>query len=117
MSCREFWNAMPELSRSGDLAHLRDCSSCSAIWEQQRAISAGLRSVAREWNHLQAPARLEGRLTAAFRANSGFTHRVHPARLWVPALTWACAAAALLAFAVFLLNSHPPQAQAPRRSS
>jgi hypothetical protein len=116
MNCQEFWNTMPELARHGDRSgHLRECAACAALWERQRALTAGLRTVAQEWGHLQAPARVEGRLTAAFRGHAGLGARSRPARLWVPVVAWAAAAAALVALAMFLVSERQPQA--PRRAA
>ena len=93
MSCQEFWRTMPELARHPDQSgHLRECSACAALWEKQRALTDGLRTVAKEWSHLQAPQRLEGRLTAAFRSHAGLGEKSRPERLWVPAAAWFAAA-------------------------
>jgi hypothetical protein len=114
MNCQEFWKTMPELARKPDhLVHLRDCPACARSWEQQRALTAGLRTVAAEWRQVQAPARVETRLTAAFRDHAGLG-RSRPGvyqrpRMWIPVLTWFAAAAAVVVVALFLLSGHQPQ--------
>ena len=116
MSCQEFWRTMPELARHPDQSgHLRECSACAALWEKQRALTDGLRTVAKEWSHLQAPQRVEGRLTAAFRSHAGLGVKSRPERLWVPAAAWFAAAAALIALAMFLVSERQPQA--PRHAA
>lgn len=116
MSCQDFWRMMPELARHPDQSgHLRECSACAALWEKQRALTDGLRTVAREWSCLQAPQRVEGRLTAAFRSHAGLGRKPRPERLWVPAAAWFAAAAALIALAMFLVSERQPQA--PRHAA
>lgn len=110
MTCREFWNSMPELAprAAGDHGHIRECPACAARMERQRALDRGLAAVAGEWRGVEAPARLEHRLTEAFRSHNGVA--VMPRRnVWAPALTWLAAAAALFALAVFLVRGRQPQ--------
>jgi hypothetical protein len=114
MNCQEFWNTMPELARKPDqLAHLRDCPACARGWEQQCALTAGLRAVAAESSHVQAPPRVEARLAAAFREHSGARPvplgRSRQPRMWIPVATWFAAAAALVLVALLLLNNRQPQ--------
>lgn len=119
MNCQEFWNTMPELARHGDHSgHLRECAACAALWERQRSLTAGLRTVAQEWSHIEAPARVEARLTAAFRSHAGLAPGPRTARashVWMPVAAWAAAAAALVALAMFLVSERQPQL--PRRSA
>jgi hypothetical protein len=118
MNCQEFWKTMPELALNPDhLAHLRDCPACARGWDQQSALSAGLRRVAAESSHIQAPARVEARLAAAFRQHSGLGHsrpgisRQPP--VWIPLATWFSAAAALTVVALMLVNRQPQPAHRP----
>jgi len=119
MNCQEFWNTMPELGRHGDHSgHLRECIACAALWERQRSLTAGLRTAASEWSYLQAPARVEARLTAAFRSHAGLAHGreiARPWHVWGPVAAWAAAAAALVLLAMFLMSGGQPQL--PRRSA
>jgi len=112
MNCQEFWDSMPELDPAPSTDHLRDCPSCAALWDRQRSLAEGLREVAAGWSRLQAPARVEARLTGAFRGRD--PGRGVPARWWLPVMTWASAAAATVALAAFLLRDRP--AQPPQRS-
>ncbi|HEY2017457.1 MAG TPA: hypothetical protein VGH38_28320 [Bryobacteraceae bacterium] len=119
MKCQEFWKTMPELRRgsgstrdSGPLAHLRECSACAALWERQQSLAAGLRTVAAEWSHLEAPPRVEARLAAAFREHAGVgspsISQVRRTHLWAPAIVWGTAAA-LAAVALFLAVPRQPK--------
>jgi hypothetical protein len=115
MNCQEFWKGMPELARNQDhLEHLRDCPACARHSEQQSALVAGLRTVAAEWSHVEAPARVEARLMAAFREHAGpGSARLGPRRqprMWLPVATWFAAAAAVVVLAVALLSNRQPQA-------
>jgi hypothetical protein len=65
-----------------------------------------LPELARDLRRSEAPPRVEARLVSAFRErNVGTVAR--PRAFWVLATTWASAAAALLALAVFLSHPHP----------
>jgi hypothetical protein len=117
MNCQEFWNQAPESSRppsAGFSAHLSECPACASAWARQQHVAAGLRQVAAEWSRMEAPARLEGRLVGAFRAQAGLA-RVRRTPPWIGALTWATAAAAVLALAFSLVRVREPQTAAPKR--
>ena len=105
MNCQEFWNTMPELAYEADdghFEHVRECPACAALLNRQRTLASGLRSLAADWRSVEAPARVESRLTAAFLGQAGLTV-LHPAaRWWVPVATWATAAVAVVALAMFL---------------
>jgi hypothetical protein len=104
MTCQDFWDRMPELESGQQLFdHGRQCASCAALLERQRALSAGLRRMAAERHSVQAPAHLEARLRAAFQRPPGWRATSPPIHWWVPAL------AALLALAVFLVWERRPQ--------
>jgi hypothetical protein len=104
MTCQDFWDRMPELeSGQQPFDHVRQCASCAALLERQRALSAGLRRMAAERHSVQAPAHLEARLRAAFQKPAGRRATSPPLHWWVPAL------AALLALAVFLVWERRPQ--------
>ena len=105
MNCQEFWNTMPELAHEaedGHLEHLGECSACAALLNRQRTLASGLRMLAADWRSVEAPARVESRLTAAFLGQAGLAVRRPAARWWVPVATWAAAAAAVVALAMFL---------------
>jgi len=105
MNCQEFWNTMPELAREaedGDGEHVRECAQCAALLNRQRTLASGLRRLAADWRPVEAPARVEARLTAAFLGQAGLTVLGPAVRWWVPVATWAAATAAVLALAMFL---------------
>jgi hypothetical protein len=110
MNCQEFWNTMPELAHEaedGRFEHLGECSACAALLNRQRTLASGLRMLAADWRPVEAPARVESRLTAAFLGQAGL-RVLHPAtRWWMPVATWAAAAAAVLALAIFLTRDRP----------
>jgi hypothetical protein len=105
MNCQEFWNTMPELAPEaevGHFEHLRECAACAALSNRQRTLTSGLRMLAADWRCVEAPARLESRLTAAFLGQAGLAVRGPASRWWVPVATWAMATAAVVAMAMFL---------------
>ena len=105
MNCQEFWNTMPELAYEADdghLEHVRECPACAALLNRQRTLASGLRRLAADWRSVEAPARVESRLTAAFLGQAGLTVSHPTARWWVPVATWATAAVAVVALAMFL---------------
>lgn len=114
MSCQEFWNTMPELAAPGappdaeHREHLEECAACAALLGRQRALEAGLRAVAGVWSRVEAPARMEARLRAAFRGQAGLAVRRPASRWWVPVVAWASAAAAVIALAIFLVRDRQP---------
>ena len=110
MNCQEFWNTMPELAHEaedGHFEHLGECPACAALLNRQRTLASGLRMLAADWRSVEAPARVESRLTAAFLGQAGLAVRRPAARWWVPVATWAAAAAAVVALAVFLTRDRP----------
>jgi hypothetical protein len=109
MNCQEFWNTMPELAGNGDHVHLAGCPACALRLHRQRELEAGLRAVAAGLRKLEAPPRVEARLVASFRTQSG-TEPVHDRRRWIPWLTWAAAFAAMLALGIFLVRERQPEA-------
>jgi hypothetical protein len=120
MNCQEFWNTMPELAREpedGHLEHVRECSACAALLNRQRTLASGLRTLAADWRSVEAPARVESRLTAAFLGQAGLTV-LHPVtRWWVPLATWAAATAAVVGLAMFLVRDRQVVAPAHRTAS
>ena len=108
MNCQEFWNTMPELG-NGDHAHVADCPACALRLRRQRELEAGLRAVAGGMRRLEAPPRVEARLVASFRTQSGI-QPIRARRRWVPWLTWAAAFAAMLALGIFLVRERQPEA-------
>lgn len=117
MSCQEFWNTIPppggDAERKQD-SHLAECAECAALWERHRHLATGLRHVANELRHLEAPARVEAGLTAAYRMQMRFQKR-RPAAgsWWKPVAVWVAAAAAMVAMAVFLQHGRQPESASP----
>jgi hypothetical protein len=110
MNCQEFWNTMPELAHQaedGHFEHVRECPACAALLNRQRTLASGLRMLAADWRSVEAPARVESRLTAAFLGQAGLAVRRPASRWWVPLATWAAAAAAVVALALFLTRDRP----------
>jgi hypothetical protein len=104
MSCQEFWDTMPELARGPRAEtppHARECPACAALLDKQRLLKAGLGNVAAGCARVEAPARVEARLLAAFRGHAGMpASRLH--RWWAPMAAWTGATAVVAAAAVLL---------------
>jgi hypothetical protein len=124
MNCQEFWNTMPELAepaaiwvdQSADQSagqHLRECPDCAIRMDRQHELTSGFRALACDLRHLEAPSRVAGRLRAAFRSQSGLPAERPVRRWWIPVLTWASAAAAVIALATFLVRGRQPEATRP----
>jgi hypothetical protein len=120
MTCREFWDLMPELEGAGQpLEHASECPRCATLLQQQRALAMGLQRVASQRHNLEAPARLEERLLEAFRAKMTpplevFTPRTAPATHgWLGWPAQVSFAAAVMVLAVFVLWRHPRQPVQP----
>ena len=76
MNCQDFEKIINDLAReqmmearerATGLAHAEECQRCAARLRDERALSGGLRSLALSTEHLEAPARVEAALLAAFR--------------------------------------------------
>lgn len=113
MNCREFENVVIDLaraqsgmrpvgaaSRGEGMAHAEICGRCAARLADERALSAGLKSLAASDEEKAAPHGVETALLNAFRAHS--TNPPAPrfpvrSRIW-PRWALAAAAAILIAF-------------------
>jgi hypothetical protein len=119
MNCQEFETIINDLARdrmmeatgrADGLAHVEACERCAARLRDERALSGGLRSLAVSAGQLEAPARVEAALLAAFRhrdRTTPITTTIQPAamvavarqrRRWV---TVGIAAALALLFVAF----------------
>jgi hypothetical protein len=105
MTCREFWNLMPELGCELEHEHLRGCAACAALFERQRAVAAGLRQIASNTKALEAPVRVERELLAAYRSHSGMPVAEPIHAWWARHWAWIPAAAAVLILTVFLASN------------
>lgn len=141
MNCQDFENIVDELSRASlmdartreaALAHADSCRRCDTRLADERAVRAGLRSLASAASGVEAPARIESALLAAFRAQAGASANENtsaPAavvaavnvtplarrsteRRWTWVKTFATAATAAAAAAVLLMII-PPGMDAP----
>jgi len=109
MNCQEYWNTMPEFDADEAHPHLGECADCRSRLNGRRELAAGLRAVAAGCRKLEAPARVEARLVAAFREQSG-SEPMRMRRRWIPAATWAAAFAAMFALGLFLVHEREPEA-------
>jgi hypothetical protein len=114
MNCQEFWESMPETGAEQS-KHAAECQSCAAQLQRHAALENGLRAMSAQMRHLKAPPRVEAGLIAAFRSQQRLRTRTVPRQWWAPALSWASAAAVLVACAVLLM--HPAQPLAPSHRS
>jgi hypothetical protein len=117
MNCQEFWNALPRQGQETtptQASHLAECPACAAQWAPHRALAGGLRSLAEELRHCEAPPRVEAGLTAAFRAQADFRRRTAVRIPWfTPVFAWASAAAAMILLAAFLVKGWQPAPTRP----
>jgi hypothetical protein len=99
MDCKHFASVLEYLERDTAMAasereqalqHAESCAYCRSRLASARLLSLELRALAEDDATLQAPARVEASLAAAFRER-----RRRPARLWRKA-SWAGVAAAIL---------------------
>jgi hypothetical protein len=121
MKCEEFWSQTPEGSGVAApewSAHLQACPACAAAWERQQNIASALRKASAEWSRMEAPARVEGRVRSAFRAQAGAVKTsFRDTRPWLGVLAWATAVATVLVLAISLAPLHEPPSAAPRRAA
>lgn len=108
MNCQEFWERGMVEGEPEGVAHLKECAGCAARYAGEQRVAAGLKAMAAQWRRTEAPARLERRLVAAFRAEMGVAP---PARrgMWIPVVSWGAAVAATVTLAVFLMHGRQPQ--------
>jgi len=121
MNCQELEPVLSDLARSQmmdasvrerALSHTESCDSCKTRLVDERALAAGLKSLAASFEAEQAPARVEETLVAAFR-KQGVTS---PVRTSIVARRWfyiaaSVAAAAVIVILLSLTSSRTRQAQ------
>ncbi|HYG81823.1 MAG TPA: hypothetical protein VD861_15605 [Pyrinomonadaceae bacterium] len=106
MSCRNYETILTEVARGqmldarakrDALAHAETCPRCAARLADEKALSAGLRSLSASAAAPQTPARVEAALLAAFRRQSSSVPEIAPVRAgksrW---MRWPVAAAAAI---------------------
>ena len=127
MNCPDFERMIVDLARDqimeatareSGLAHAQDCARCAARLADERVLTEGLRSLAMSVQQVEAPARVEAMLLAAFRERDKVA-LLKPAVQPVPSVArpgwrWAtgiAAAVALLfvAFAATRMQQPSPQ--------
>ena len=98
MTCREFWNTMPELEpETGQFPHAQECASCAALLERQRVLAASLHRAATGRHFVEAPSHLEAKVLDSFRARMAVHSVLRERRARV--MRWIPAAAAVLLLA------------------
>ena len=119
MNCREVDDMLFELARGwgadvAALAHAETCSRCAARLASEREVAAALRLLATDSQSLEAPARVERALVAAYRRGV----RTQPASrrgvLWP---IWGVAAATLVLAVAAALQLRAPGPAANRDSA
>jgi hypothetical protein len=114
MNCREFEEIVNDLvrakmidaaSRAAGMAHVEVCERCASRLADERALSAGLKSLATSDEGKAAPESVEAALLEAFRANAS-----NPLARRLPVQSrnwprWALAAAAVLVAFGFIVYS------------
>jgi len=111
MNCAEFWNGMPELGsgNNSEHEHVKECPQCAGLFEQQRRLELGLRSLAGDLSSLAAPPRVEAYLVDAFRSQMTPVLPRAARMRWIPAFSWVAigaAAAVLIAGATIVPHRH-----------
>jgi len=124
MNCQRFQETLPYIIESGgggeDESHLQECESCAALVRDLRYIAEQAKLLLpmhdpnpRVWNNieqsLQREGLLEGRMSPPGHTQKNSTSQKQ-AKSWTP-LGWMIAAAALIIFAVVLINYKPANVQ------
>jgi hypothetical protein len=103
MNCQEFWKSEPH-----ELEHLKACRDCAARYERRQRLVVGLKALGAQMRRVEAPARVESRLVAAFSAQTRL-EGVRTRGSWWLMGTWAAAVAATVALAVFVMSPKQPE--------
>lgn len=116
MNCREFDDVVFELARGwgvdvAALDHAETCSRCAEHLASEREVAAALRVLATDSQGLEAPARVERALIAAYRRGARARPAGRSGALWP---IWGVAAAVVLLAAAAALQ---PRAPGPVASS
>ena len=115
MNCERFQTVASDLAhdqlmdandQAAALQHIAECRECGASLEEQRGLTAGLRTLAGSMKDLSAPPQLEAKMLAAFRERQN-NKVVAPVFVKTPRRSWywaaAVAAMVLFAFGVFMV--------------
>ena len=119
MNCQNFESIVNELARQQRLqadvreqalAHTSDCQVCALRLADERALTQKIRAVSGDMNEMEAPARIETELLAAFqkqKLTNQFTRRrrsvIHDWRYWAT----AAAAGLLIVIGIAAMRSRP----------
>jgi len=109
MTCEEFWNAHPGPGGVEGERHVSECPACAARVSRHWELEAGFRAVAAADRWMEAPPRVEARLRAALRRQTGSNVRA-PSPRWAPVVAWATGIAATFTLAAFLVRGRQPEA-------
>jgi hypothetical protein len=116
MNCREFDDVVFEVAREwgadiAALAHAEACSRCAARLGNEREVAVALRALATDSQSLEAPARVERALIAAYRRGVGAQPGGRLGALWP---IWGVVAAVVVLIVAAMLQ---PGAPGPAASS
>src|SRR3569832_1064676 len=102
MTCKEYWNG-----EAHSAEHLQECPACAKRVARHEELAVGLKSLGAEMRRVEAPARVERALVAAFRGQAALGTDGRGS--WWLAGAWAIALAATVLLAVTLVRPHEPQ--------
>jgi hypothetical protein len=125
MNCQQFQETLPYIIESGgggdDESHLQECESCASLVRDLRYIAEQAKLLLpmhdpnpRVWNNIEQSLHREGLLPEGRMSRPGHKQKNSTsqtqAKSWTP-LGWMIAAAALIIFAVVLINYKPANVQ------
>jgi hypothetical protein len=103
MNCKEYWNG-----EAHSAEHLQECPACARRAARHEELAVGLKSLGAQMRRVEAPARVERALVAAFRGQAALGATQERGSWWL-AGAWAIALAATVLLAVTLVRPHEPQ--------
>jgi hypothetical protein len=103
MTCKEYWNG-----EAHPAEHLQECPACAKRAARHEELAVGLKSLGAQMRRVEAPARVERALVAAFRGQSALSVP-EPRGTWWLAGAWAVALAATVLLALVVMRPHQPQ--------
>ena len=125
MNCQQFQETLPYIIEHGgggeDESHLQECESCASLMRDLRYIAEQAKLLLpmhdpnpRVWNNIEQSLQKEGLLPEGRMPRLGHTQKNSTsqtqAKSWTP-LGWALALAAVIIFAVVLINYKPTSLQ------
>ena len=125
MNCQQFQETLPYIIEHGgggqDESHLQECESCASLVRDLRYIAEQAKLLLpmhdpnpRVWNNIEQSLQKEGLLPEGRMPRLGHTQKNSTsqtqAKSWTP-LGWALALAAVIIFAVVLINYKPTSLQ------